>query len=332
MDWIKIMCNILDHRKIKMVRKMPEGNTLVLLWLLLLNEAGKCNKGGYLMISDSLPYTTETLSMIMDIPLPTIKLGLSTFINLNMIDRQDDIIFIKNWGKYQSEDKFEAQREKARLRQRRYRKKMKEKMLKLQEVDKVSRYDHVTMSRDVTPENRAEENRAEETTTHEQLRLFLDGTPLLTVSDKELQGLEKRHGRKKLLQAADLAAETWRRNNKEIDNPAGYLQSLCSDLVIPDWFVPWTNRASLAVVAKQRKKEAEAAQASREKKEKTEKAARDELWSSLSEEQREKYCSISEAKLPVGIASSVAVTATAKIHAYEQLSSEISKQTQDEGD
>jgi len=45
MDWIKIMCNLLDHRKIKMIRKGPEGNTLFLLWLLMLTEAGKCNRG-----------------------------------------------------------------------------------------------------------------------------------------------------------------------------------------------------------------------------------------------------------------------------------------------
>ena len=64
MDWIKIMCDFLDHRKIKMIRKGPEGNTLVLLWLLMLTEAGKCNRGGYLMVSDSLPYTAETLSMV----------------------------------------------------------------------------------------------------------------------------------------------------------------------------------------------------------------------------------------------------------------------------
>ena len=49
MDWVKVMCNLLDHRKIKMIRKGPKGNTLVLLWLLMLTEAGKCNRGGYLM-------------------------------------------------------------------------------------------------------------------------------------------------------------------------------------------------------------------------------------------------------------------------------------------
>ena len=65
MDWIKIMCNLLDHRKIKMIRKGPEGNTLFLLWLLMLTEAGKCNRGGYLMVSDSLAYTGDTLLTFM---------------------------------------------------------------------------------------------------------------------------------------------------------------------------------------------------------------------------------------------------------------------------
>ena len=68
-----------------MIRKGPEGNTLVLLWLLMLAEAGKCNRGGYLMISDSLPYNAETLSMVTDIALPTVQLGLTIFAGLGRI-------------------------------------------------------------------------------------------------------------------------------------------------------------------------------------------------------------------------------------------------------
>ncbi len=56
-------------------------------------EAGKCNRGGYLMISDSLPYTSETLSMVTDIPLPTVQLGLGIFVELGMIDQQDGTLF-----------------------------------------------------------------------------------------------------------------------------------------------------------------------------------------------------------------------------------------------
>jgi predicted transcriptional regulator len=45
------------------------------------------------MISDSLPYTSETLSMVTDIPLPTVQLGLGIFVELGMIDQQDGTLF-----------------------------------------------------------------------------------------------------------------------------------------------------------------------------------------------------------------------------------------------
>jgi predicted phage replisome organizer len=230
MDWIKIMCNILDHRKIKMIRKSPEGNTLVLLWLLLLSEAGKCNRGGYLMVSDNLSYTAETLSMVMDIPLPTVQLALKTFSELDMIDSKDGAIFIKNWRKYQSEDKLAARREKDRLRQQRHRQKEREKLRALPPPEMVSRDNHVSRSRDVTQENRQDKSREEQTTT-EKVRLLLSGTSLAKISNQELKSLEKRHGSERLLQAADIAAETWRCNREDKHNPGGYLQSLCASLV-----------------------------------------------------------------------------------------------------
>lgn len=165
MDWIKLMCNILDNRKIKMIRKGPEGDTLVLLWLLMLLEAGKCNRGGYLMVSDSLPYTAETLSMVTDIPLPTVQLGLRTFAGLDMIDQHDNAIYVKNWRKYQSADKLEAQREKARIRQQRHREKERDNLLTFQAPERMSRDSHAVTSRDVTPESRVEKSREEKTTT-----------------------------------------------------------------------------------------------------------------------------------------------------------------------
>ncbi len=185
MDWVKIMCTLLDHRKIKMIRKGPEGNTLVLLWLLMLIEAGKCNRGGYLMISASMPYAAETLSMVTDIPLATVQLGLVTFAGFDMIDENDGAIFIRNWGKYQSEDKLEARREKERIRQQRHRHKEREKMRALPAPDQPLRDGHAAMSRDVTQENREDNRRGDKTTT-DQVRLLMTGTPLSKISNHEL--------------------------------------------------------------------------------------------------------------------------------------------------
>lgn len=317
MDWVKIMCNILDHRKIKMIRKGPEGNTLVLLWLLMLTEAGKCSRGGYLMVSDSLPYTAETLSMVTDIPLPTVQLGLATFAGLDMIDRQDGAIFVKNWGKYQSEDKLEARREKERKRQQRHRQNEREKIRALPSPDQVSRDSHVAMSRDVTQENRQDKSREEKTTTMDEVRLLLSGTPLSKVTDPELDVLVKRHGPERLLQAADVAAETWRRHREEKHNPGGYLHSLCISLVVPEWYEPFAERKAKAQAQQQRRETAEAEKAAAKAREEALTVARNSLWESLPEEERDKYRLAAVADLPAGLTPAVAVTARAKLLAWE---------------
>lgn len=321
MDWIKIMCNILDHRKIKMIRKSPEGNTLVLFWLLLLTEAGKCNRGGYLLISDSLSYTVETLSMVTDIPLPTVQLGLSIFSNLDMIDSKDGAIFIKNWRKYQSEDKLEARREKDRLRQQRYREKEREKLRSLPTPDEVSRDNNVIKSRDVTQENRQDKSR-EEKTTAEEARLLLSGTPIAKISNQELKCLEKRHGSERLLQVADIAAETWRRNREDKHNPGGYLHSLCASLVLPDWYVPYEKRKDTAKNELSRKRSGSIEKASLRAQEKAKSEAMDTLWNSLSAEQHEEYQKKALTSFPDSIRPSMTITMImAKLLAFQEAQS-----------
>ena len=301
MNWVKLMCNILDHRKIKMIRKSPEGNTLVLLWLLILAEAGKCCRGGYLMVSDKMPYTAETLSIITDIPLPTVQLGLSIFENLEMIDRLDRAIFVRNWGKYQSEDKLEARRKKDRIRQQRCRKRKFSTMKLLPETETMSRDSHVAPSRDVTQENRQDKKRVEKRTTTEQAKVLLAETPLAKISGRELQSLEKRHGTEQLLQAVDIAAETWRRNPEEKYNPGGYLNTLCTSLVVPEWYVPFSERMEMAKQSQRKKEALEAKQVALAAEDETEKAAIDALWNSLSDEQREEYLAQVHNSLPTSI-------------------------------
>lgn len=318
MDWVKVMCNILDHRKIKMIRKGPEGNTLVLLWLLMLTEAGKCSRGGYLMVSDSLPYSAETLSMVTDIPLPTVQLGLKTFEALEMIDFHDGMVYVRNWAKYQSEDKLEIRREKDRERKQRQRQRERDRLLALPAPPDLSRDSHVPMSRDVTRENRTDKSREEKTTT-EEIRKLLSGTPLAVVSDRELEGLAGRHGYQRLLQVADVAAEICRRERREISNPAGYLQSLCSSLIVPVWYEPPAQRQ--ARVAAARERENAARKALEVERLETERAARDRdaHWAILPPSDREAFLAAAKAathfrfQLP-----EVALLATAKTLAWEK--------------
>lgn len=293
-----------------MIRSGPEGNTLCLLWLLMLTEAGKCNRGGYLMISDSLPYTEETLNILTGISLSTVRLGLIAFANLGMIDRKDGAIFIKNWRKYQSEDKLEARRAKDRLRQQRHRQKERKKLQALPSPDQVSR--------DVTLENRQDKNRVDKTTT-EQTRLLLSGTPLAEISDRELASLAKKHSAQILLLAADIAAETWRRNREDKHNPGGYLNALCTSLIIPDWYVPFEERQKKeeeALYRHQAKKEEQSATHAQEEEKK---AALNVLWQSLSDEQQKAYRDKASANLPKTIKASMEIiTIMAKSIAWQE--------------
>lgn len=316
MDWIKVMCNILDHRKIKMIRKGPEGNTLVLLWLLMLIEAGKCDRGGYLMISDSLPYTAETLGMVTDIPLPTVQLGLATFAGLEMIDQRDGVICLKNWSKYQSEDKLEARREKDRERQQRHRQKEREKILLLQAPENLSRDSHSPVSRDVTLENRTDKNRGEETTT-DKIRRLLSGTPLSGITDLEIQALSARYGSVQLIKAADIAAETCRRERVKIRNPGGYLSALCGSLVVPSWYLSPEERKASELAAEERRLATIKADREQKAVAENEAKAKEELWTSLNEADRQGFIAAARASISVGLqAPAVALAAIAKSMAW----------------
>ena len=331
MEWVKVMCNFLDHRKIKLIRKEPRGDTLVLLWLSLVAEAGKCGRGGALLVCENTPYDAKTLSLLLAMKKTTVERGLDLFARLRMIEWQGDILCIRNWRKYQSEEKLELRREKERLRQQRHRQKepggptpmsppMSQPMSQVmsQVVSQpVSRDSHATLSRDVTQENRQEKNRVEKTTTN-SVRLLLSETPLANISDQEVGVLLQRHSEERMLLAADVAAQTWRRDHAEIRNPGGYLNRLCETLVVPEWYVPLEERHRQEQAAKRRCEMQTAEQAARKAAEEIENKARDRLWQSLSEEERQPFCAAARRECPAGVETSEEVVVIlAKLKAWE---------------
>lgn len=123
--WIKLTVDMFDDEKIKIIQSMPEGDALLIVWIKLITLAGKTNDGGYVYISDNMPYTDEMLSIIMNKPLNTIRLALDTFIRLGMIENDIKGIYLLNFEKHQSLDKLEKIKEQNRLRARKFREKQK---------------------------------------------------------------------------------------------------------------------------------------------------------------------------------------------------------------
>ena len=119
--WIKLSTDLFDNRKIKMIEGMPDGDSLVVIWLKLLILAGNTNDGGYVYFTKDIPYTDQMLSMQFNRPLATIQLALRTFEQFGMIEIVDDVIYVSNWEKYQNTEALDHIREQNRIRKQRQR-------------------------------------------------------------------------------------------------------------------------------------------------------------------------------------------------------------------
>lgn len=115
--WIKVSTSMFDSsRKIKQIELMPEGDTILVIWLKLLLLAGNINDGGQIYLTPEIPYTEEMLANELRRPLNTVRMALSLFEKFGMIEIIDDILRLSSWEKYQSVDKLDKIREQTRQR------------------------------------------------------------------------------------------------------------------------------------------------------------------------------------------------------------------------
>jgi predicted phage replisome organizer len=126
LSFIKLDINIMNDSKIKLIRKMPDGDGMLVLWIGILCLGMKSGRVGTLELGDGIPFTAETLSVELDIPVNTVRLGLNTFKELKMIELWDDgTTFLRNFEKHQNLSKIECAKQKSRESSRNYREKIK---------------------------------------------------------------------------------------------------------------------------------------------------------------------------------------------------------------
>lgn len=152
--WIKLSVALPDNKKIKQIRKLPDGDTIALMWVFLLCLAGDVNDDGAVYFTPEIPYTDEMLAGQFDMDINTVRLALKTFQHFGMIEIIDDIIHLDSWEKWQSTESLSKIREQNRLRKQKQRER--EKLLPAAEESHVTC--HVT-ERDshATEEDKEEE-------------------------------------------------------------------------------------------------------------------------------------------------------------------------------
>ena len=119
--WVKLTTDMFDNRKIKHLRKLPEGNNIVLIWVMLLTMAGRCNAGGMIFLTENIPYTHQMLADELGFEDSTVMLALQALENLNMIVSDEGFFAIAGWEEYQNTEGMEKIREQNRLRKQKQR-------------------------------------------------------------------------------------------------------------------------------------------------------------------------------------------------------------------
>ena len=125
LQWLKIDANLFANRKIQILLKEPDGDTYIRVWIQLLIIAMECNKEGNLVIGENKPMTIEYFSKIMGKSFEKMEEIIEKFLELEMIVLENEVYKIKNWNEYQSIETYEKYKEQGRLRQQRYREKLK---------------------------------------------------------------------------------------------------------------------------------------------------------------------------------------------------------------
>ena len=152
--WVKLTTDMFDNRKVKHLRKLPEGNNIVLIWVMLLTMAGRCNASGMIFLTENIPYTPKMLADELDFEENTVVLALKALENLDMIVTENGFFTIAGWEEYQNIEGMEKIREQNRLRKQRQRQN--------QALLDVSRDSHVTVTVCHAIEEEREEDKEKE--------------------------------------------------------------------------------------------------------------------------------------------------------------------------
>lgn len=162
--WIKLSTATFDDEKIRIIETLPDGKTILVIWLKLLCLAGKTDNDGVFRLTKNIPYNEDLLANVLRENVATVRFALKTFIDMEMMEKIEGAYALSNWTKYQSETgAIEAAKAKKHERQKRWREKQKSLLLQ-----------GTSGKRDVSETSPRQSVDAEKTPTEEELEEEVD--------------------------------------------------------------------------------------------------------------------------------------------------------------
>lgn len=157
--WIKITVDMFDNRKIKHLRRLPDGDSIVLIWVMLLTMAGRCNSGGMIFLTENIPYTPKMLANELNFEEATVQLALQALEQLGMVSTASNgFLLVDGWEEHQNAEALDKIRDQTRKRVAKHREN--KRLLESNASDNAP--GNVTGNVTVTQCNATEEEREEE--------------------------------------------------------------------------------------------------------------------------------------------------------------------------
>lgn len=155
-SWIKIETEMFNNSKIGHIRNLPEGNNIVLIWVMLLTMAGRCNANGLIFLTENIPYNEKMLADELRFDESVVRLALSVLEKFGMITRDGNLLTIPGWEEHQNIEGMDKIREQNRIRKQKQRERQRN-MIEQDMSQDLSR----DVSRDVTQQNKSKNKKEE---------------------------------------------------------------------------------------------------------------------------------------------------------------------------
>ena len=149
--WVKVDANLSHNPKVQYMRTQPDGDTLVLCWVLLLCYAGRINDGGRLHVAPfrsfpQAPQNVESVEnwlsdmwktpegseflaeMAQELGQKPAKIQrvYTLYTRLKMVEFSDGFLVVSGWYEHQAAEAMEEQKAQAAARARAYRQRKRE--------------------------------------------------------------------------------------------------------------------------------------------------------------------------------------------------------------
>lgn len=101
--FVKLKVDMYSDTKFKIIDTMEERDLIHYIWTRIITLCGQVNLDGDLYLSKTIPYTAETLAIEFNRSVEKVKLALTVFMNLEMIEiSKDNAYKISNFVKHQN--------------------------------------------------------------------------------------------------------------------------------------------------------------------------------------------------------------------------------------